>query len=103
MGDADYVDPFGRGDAQIAFEIEVCAQRVDKHTANHVLHFFHGGEGYDGGDFTKSLIQTICHADEHNKLKLWNIFPAEVAGVLLAQQYSAGLDALRAIAKGGRA
>ena len=102
MGDADYVDPFGRSDQQIAFEIEVYAQQVDERTANHVLRYFRGGEGYDGGDFTTSLIKTICHADDHNKLRLWNIFPAEVAGVLLAQQYNAGLDALRAIAKGER-
>ena len=81
-------------------EVDLLAQWVDERTANHVLHYFRGGEGYEGGDFANALIKATCHADVHNKLRLAEGFPAEVAAVRLAKDHPEGIAILRTIAKG---
>lgn len=47
--------------------------------------------GIEPGDFLKSLFHTISLADIHNKLRLAQGFPDEVAAVYLVTEHPAGV------------
>lgn len=75
---------------------------ISQRTANHVLNYMHGNEGYSGGGFTTKLLSAFGHGDEDNKRKLGLGFPEEYAAMQLATRTNKGLDDLRKIAAGDR-
>lgn len=68
---------------------------VTEEKIRNVLFWFGDREhGWEGGDFTKSLIKTITLADVGNQLLLGQNFAAEVIGVTFAKEYPNGMAAM---------
>lgn len=72
---------------------------IGAHAAAHVLAHY-GEGGYQPGDFTRYLIETITRADPSNMYRLGVLYPGYVAAVRLARDTLWGVGFLRAVATG---
>lgn len=82
--------------------IETEISQITADDAREVLWFFgHRDVGYEPGSFKSSLISTISKADSYNRFLLMQGFPSTVRAVVIAQDYSWGVDELKKKAERG--